>query len=76
MVVGSGFFKWITAAGVLDNGQCGVGLHRRTTLAAMTSWDEYACSGLRQIAQHGWAIWYYTSPKDDARYFFNLLTHR
>lgn len=40
MVVGSGFFKWITAAGVLDNGQCGVGLHRRTTLAAMTSWDE------------------------------------
>ena len=36
------------------NGQCGVGLRRRTALAATASFDNWACSGLRRVAQLGW----------------------
>ena len=59
---------------LLGNGQCGVGLRRRTALAASTSWDDLACSGLWRVAQLGWAIRCGTSSKDGASDFFGLLS--
>ena len=46
---------------LLDNCQCGVGLHRRAALAAPISWDGLACSGLRRVAQLWSAtpVWYF-----------------
>jgi hypothetical protein len=36
---------------LLGNYQRGVGLHHMAALAAPTSWDDLACSGLRLVAQ-------------------------
>jgi len=37
---------------LLGNCQCGVGLRRRTALAASTPWEDLVCSGPRRIALH------------------------
>jgi hypothetical protein len=34
---------------------CGVGLCQKRTLAASTTWDDQACSGLRRMAQLCWS---------------------
>jgi hypothetical protein len=46
--------RWQT---LLGSGQCGVGLRRRTALAATAGWDDWACSGPRRVAHLSWAIW-------------------
>jgi hypothetical protein len=45
-------------------------------LAASASWDDLACSGLRQAAQLGWAFRCGTSSKDSASDFFGLLARQ
>jgi hypothetical protein len=74
IVVGCGCLQRTAAAGVaFGNGQCGVGLRRRMTLAASTLWDDLACSGSWRVAQLGWAIRCGTSSKDGASDFFRSL---
>ena len=61
---------------LLRNGQCGVELRRRTALAASASWDDLACSGLRRVAQLGWATWCGTTSEDGASDFSGSLLWR
>jgi hypothetical protein len=61
---------------LLGNCQCGVGLRRRTALAASASWDDLACSGPRRATQLGWAIRCDTSSENGASDFFSLPAQR
>ena len=61
---------------LFGNGQCGVGLRRRTALAASVSWDDLVCSGPWRVAQLGWAIQCGTSSEDGASDFLGLLLWR
>jgi len=58
---------------LLGNCQCGVGLRRRTALAASAAWDDLAGRGLRRFVQLDWAIRCGTSSYDGASDFFDLL---